>query len=57
MTDAKNAKPRDDGRRASGNHRIGKDRPAHHTGTPPDVGILLSRLEGARKSDKGWTAC
>lgn len=28
----------------SGQHRIGQDRPPHHTGATPDVDMLLSRL-------------
>jgi hypothetical protein len=56
MTDAKKAKPRDDGRRASDSHRIGQDRPAHSTATLPDVDILLSRLDRVRQFGKGWSA-
>ncbi len=37
-------------------HRIGKDRPAHHTETPPDVNVLLSRLDRVRQYGKGWSA-
>ncbi|MBP9153773.1 MAG: hypothetical protein KBF48_02430 [Xanthomonadales bacterium] len=40
----------------SGQHRIGQDRLANHTGTPPDVNILLSRLERVRQFGKGWSA-
>jgi len=40
----------------SENHRIGKDRPAHHTETPPDVNVLLSRLDRVRQYGKGWSA-
>lgn len=40
----------------SGNHPVGKDRPAHHAGAAPDVDILLSRLERVRQYGKGWSA-
>lgn len=40
----------------SGQHRIGQDRPPHHTGATPDVDMLLSRLERVRQYGKGWSA-
>lgn len=56
MTHPTNANAQADGLGRSGNHRIGQDRPAHHTGAPPDVRALLSRLERVRQYGKGWSA-
>ncbi len=56
MTVRTNANAQAGGLGRSGQHRIGKDRPAHHTGAPPDVDALLSRLERVRQYGKGWSA-
>lgn len=56
MTGRTNANAQAGGLGRSGQHRIGKDRPAHHTGAPPDVDALLSRLERVRQYGKGWSA-
>lgn len=48
--------PRDGNREAPEIHRTGKGQSAHHTATPPDVGILLSRLDRVRQFGKGWSA-
>ena len=56
MPNARNTNAQAGGLGRSENHRIGQDRPSHHTGAPPDVEILLSRLERVRQCGKGWSA-